>query len=178
VRDLDALQKQTGLDGFSGIAHTRWATHGVPSEITRTRTRPARSAWCTTASSRTMPSCAPSWWPDGYDFASQTDTEVIAHLIERDQQRGLSLFDAVRQTVARLHGAYAIVADLGARAGHPGRRAAGLAAGGRLWRRGELFRLRRARADPADAHFSYLEEGDVAEITLHTVRICDAHGDE
>ena len=110
VRDLDALQKQTGLDGFSGIAHTRWATHGVPSEM---NAHPHASGQVSVVHNGIIENHAElraELMGDGFEFESQTDTEVIAHMIERDQQQGMTLFESVKKTVARLHGAYAIVA--------------------------------------------------------------------
>ena len=83
-------------------------------ERTRTRTsRPARtsrSRWCTTASSRTTRRCASDCKASGYQFASDTDTEVIAHLVHSYVVAGSSLFAAVQKAVRELEGAYAIAA--------------------------------------------------------------------
>ena len=178
VRDLDELQKKSGLDGFSGIAHTRWATHGVPSEL---NAHPHASGQVSVVHNGIIENHAElraELAAEGFEFASQTDTEVIAHMIERDQQRGLSLFEAVRKTVARLHGAYAIVAISA--------REPGTLAGARLgsplvvgYGDGENYFGSDVHAlIPLTRNFSYLEEGDVAEITLHSVRIVDADGHE
>ena len=115
VQELGALQQRTGLDGTSGIAHTRWATHGVPSEL---NAHPHASGQISVVHNGIIENHAElraELIADGFAFDSQTDTEVIAHLLERDQRQGLSLFESVKKTVARLHGAYAIVA-LSARA--------------------------------------------------------------
>jgi len=178
VRDLDALQKQTGLDGFSGIAHTRWATHGVPSEM---NAHPHASGQVSVVHNGIIENHAElraELIGDGFKFDSQTDTEVIAHMIERDQQQGMTLFESVKKTVARLHGAYAIVAISA--------REPGTLAGARLgsplvigYGEGENYFGSDVHAlIPLTRNFSYLEEGDVAEITLHTVRICNAAGEE
>jgi glutamine---fructose-6-phosphate transaminase (isomerizing) len=178
VRDLDALQKQTGLDGFSGIAHTRWATHGVPSEM---NAHPHASGQVSVVHNGIIENHAElraELIGDGFRFDSQTDTEVIAHMIERDQQQGMTLFESVKKTVARLHGAYAIVAISA--------REPGTLAGARLgsplvigYGEGENYFGSDVHAlIPLTRNFSYLEEGDVAEITLHTVRICNAAGEE
>ncbi|MEO7251631.1 MAG: glutamine--fructose-6-phosphate transaminase (isomerizing) [Arenimonas sp.] len=178
VRDLDLLQKQTGLDGFSGIAHTRWATHGVPIEM---NAHPHASGQVSVVHNGIIENHAElrkELLADGFEFVSQTDTEVIAHMIERDQRQGLPLFEAVRKTVARLHGAYAIVAISA--------REPGTLAGARLgsplvvgYGEGENYFGSDVHAlIPLTRNFSYLEEGDVAEITLHTVRIVDAEGRE
>jgi glucosamine--fructose-6-phosphate aminotransferase (isomerizing) len=178
VRDLDTLQKQTGLDGFSGIAHTRWATHGVPSEL---NAHPHASGQVSVVHNGIIENHAElraELIRDGFEFASQTDTEVIAHMIERDQRQGLSLFESVKKTVARLHGAYAIVAISA--------REPGTLAGARLgsplvvgYGEGENYFGSDVHAlIPLTRRFSYLEEGDVAEITLTTVRICNGAGEE
>ncbi len=178
VSELDLLQKQTGLDGFSGIAHTRWATHGVPSEL---NAHPHASGQVSVVHNGIIENHAElraELAAEGFEFASQTDTEVIAHMIERDQLAGLSLFDSVKKTVARLHGAYAIVAISA--------REPGTLAGARLgsplvvgYGEGENYFGSDVHAlIPLTRNFSYLEEGDVAEITLHSVRICDASGHE
>jgi glucosamine--fructose-6-phosphate aminotransferase (isomerizing) len=178
VRDLDALQKQTGLDGFSGIAHTRWATHGVPSEM---NAHPHASGQVSVVHNGIIENHAElraELIGDGFRFDSQTDTEVIAHMIERDQQQGMTLFESVKKTVARLHGAYAIVAISA--------REPGTLAGARLgsplvigYGEGENYFGSDVHAlIPLTRNFSYLEEGDVAEITLRTVRICNAAGEE
>jgi glucosamine--fructose-6-phosphate aminotransferase (isomerizing) len=136
VRDLAALQQRSGLDGVSGIAHTRWATHGVPSEL---NAHPHASGQVSVVHNGIIENHAElreELVRDGFHFDSQTDTEVIAHLLEREQQRGAKLFEAVRKVVARLHGAYAIVAisarepgvGAGARPGAP--RGGGYGAGG------------------------------------------------
>ncbi len=178
VRDLDALQKQTGLDGFSGIAHTRWATHGVPSEM---NAHPHASGQVSVVHNGIIENHAElraELIGDGFKFDSQTDTEVIAHMIERDQQQGMTLFESVKKTVARLRGAYAIVAISA--------REPGTLAGARLgsplvigYGEGENYFGSDVHAlIPLTRNFSYMEEGDVAEITLHTVRICNAAGEE
>ena len=178
VRDLDSLQKQTGLDGFSGIAHTRWATHGVPSEM---NAHPHASGQVSVVHNGIIENHAElraELMGDGFEFESQTDTEVIAHMIERDQQQGMTLFESVKKTVARLHGAYAIVAISA--------REPGTLAGARLgsplvigYGEGENYFGSDVHAlIPLTRNFSYMEEGDVAEITLHTVRICNAAGDD
>ncbi len=178
VRDLDTLQKQSGLDGFSGIAHTRWATHGVPSEI---NAHPHASGQVSVVHNGIIENHAAlraELKADGFEFNSQTDTEVIAHMIERAQRQGLKLIDAVKQTVARLHGAYAIVVIsarepgtlVGARLGSP------LVVG---YGEGENYFGSDVHAlIPLTRRFSYLLEGDVAEITRDSVRVFDGHGAE
>lgn len=178
VKDLDALQKQTGLDGVSGIAHTRWATHGVPSEL---NAHPHASGQVSVVHNGIIENHADlrqELIRDGFVFESQTDTEVIAHMIEREQRKGANLFEAVKNTVARLHGAYAIVAISA--------REPGTLAGARLgsplvvgYGEGENYFGSDVHAlIPLTRRFSYLEEGDVAEITRTSVTICDLTGQE
>jgi glucosamine--fructose-6-phosphate aminotransferase (isomerizing) len=178
VKDLGALQKQSGLDGMSGIAHTRWATHGVPSEL---NAHPHASGQVSVVHNGIIENHADlrqELIRDGFAFESQTDTEVIAHLIEREQRKGANLFEAVKKTVARLHGAYAIVAISA--------REPGTLAGARLgsplvvgYGEGENYFGSDVHAlIPLTRRFSYLEEGDVAEITRDGVTICDATGQE
>src|SRR5688572_17089123 len=176
VKDLGALQKESGLDGVSGIAHTRWATHGVPSEL---NAHPHASGQVSVVHNGIIENHAvlrAELIADGFVFDSETDTEVIAHMLEREQRRGKSLFDSVKETVARLHGAYALVAIsarepgtlCGARLGSP------LVVG---YGEGENYFGSDVQAlIPLTRNFSYLEEGDVAEITLEAVRIVDGDG--
>ena len=137
--------RPTDLHGSTGIAHTRWATHGAPTEhnahphVGQRRDR----AWCTTASSRTTRSCAHELQARGYVFAAQTDTEVIAHLIHHYCRRSGDLLDAVQQAVARAARRLRDRRDLHARAAPRGRRAPGLARWSSARRRRELPRLRR-----------------------------------
>src|SRR5690349_621197 len=89
VRDLIALQRESGIDGFCGIAHTRWATHGVPSEI---NAHPHLSGAVSVVHNGIIENHAAlreELRAEGFEFSSQTDTEVIAHLVERAQRRGL-----------------------------------------------------------------------------------------
>ena len=81
VRDVDAALPRASA--VPGIAHTRWATHGEPSDV---NAHPhvdgaGRIASCTTGSSRTTPRCGPSCRPRAVVFSADTDTEVLAHLI-------------------------------------------------------------------------------------------------
>ncbi|MBW8310525.1 MAG: glutamine--fructose-6-phosphate transaminase (isomerizing) [Rhizobium sp.] len=178
VRDLVALQAETGLDGHCGIAHTRWATHGVPSE---TNAHPHVSGQVSLVHNGIIENHAAlraELLAEGYEFSSQTDTEVVAHLVERAQRRGLGLREAVQDTVARLHGAYAIAVVsarepgtvVGARYGAP--LIAGLG-------EGEQYLASDVHALlPLTRRFMYLEEGDVAEVTVGAIRVFDATGAE
>ncbi len=176
VRDLVALQRETGLDGHCGIAHTRWATHGVPSEV---NAHPHVSGAVSVVHNGIIENHAAlraELRADGFEFSSQTDTEVIAHLVERAQRGGLGLLAAVQDTVKRLHGAYAIAVVsarepdtvVGARYGAP--LIAGLG-------EGEQYLASDVHALlPLTRRFIYLEEGDVAEVRRDAIRVFDAGG--
>ncbi len=141
---------------------------------TRTRTSPGTaSRWSTTASSRTTRSCASELKAAGYEFTSETDTEVIAHRVHYHLQKTGDLFKAVRATVAELEGAYALAVIsqkdperiVLARQGCPV--VIGLG-------EGENFVASDVAALlPVTRRFMFLEEGDVAEIRRDSVRIVD-----
>ncbi|MBP6596740.1 MAG: glutamine--fructose-6-phosphate transaminase (isomerizing), partial [Arenimonas sp.] len=176
VRELAELQVQSGLDGHCGIAHTRWATHGVPSEG---NAHPHLSGEVSVVHNGIIENHAAlraELQADGYVFTSQTDTEVIAHLLERAQRRGLDLLAAVQETAPRLHGAYAIVAVsarepgvlVGARLGSP--LVVGLGEGE------QYFGSDVHALVPLTRRFLYLEEGDVARIDTAGVQVFGANG--
>ncbi len=176
VRDLEALQASQPLSGSCGIAHTRWATHGVPSED---NAHPHVSGAVSVVHNGIIENHAAlraELQADGFAFASQTDTEVIAHLVEREQRAGLDLLAAVQAAVARLHGAYAI-AVVSAR--EPGvvvgsRRGSPLVVGygeGEQYLGSDIHALL-----PLTRRFSYLEEGDVVRITTGRVEVFSADG--
>jgi glucosamine--fructose-6-phosphate aminotransferase (isomerizing) len=110
VRDLEALQAESPLSGHSGIAHTRWATHGVPNTQ---NAHPHLSGDSLSVVHNGIIENHVELRAElkslGYEFSSDTDTEVIAHLVEHHQRAGASLLDAARRALARMHGAYAVV---------------------------------------------------------------------
>ncbi|ETF03030.1 glucosamine--fructose-6-phosphate aminotransferase [Advenella kashmirensis W13003] len=180
VAELDDQIKQDHISGFTGIAHTRWATHGVPA------TRNAHPHFSGPANGKPRIALVHNGIIEnhdelreelkghGYVFESQTDTEVIAHLI--DHLYNGDLFETVQQTVRRLTGAYAIAVFcrdephrvVGARHGSP------LIVG-----RGEnenfLASDALALAGTTDK-IIYLEDGDVVDLQLQKVWIVDAQG--
>ncbi|CAG4905379.1 glutamine--fructose-6-phosphate transaminase (isomerizing) [Paraburkholderia gardini] len=177
VADLDEQVRETHLEGFTGIAHTRWATHGAP--VTN-NAHPifSRNALALVHNGiiENYESLRDMLRGKGYEFVSQTDTEVIAHLIH-SLYRG-DLFAAVREAVQQLHGAYAIAVEhkdqpdtvVGARQGSP--LVVGLG-------EGENFLASDALALAGSTeHFIFLEEGDVCELTLERVRVADRDGND
>jgi len=177
VADLDEQVRDSHLGGITGIAHTRWATHGAP---VTDNAHPIFSkdalALVHNGIIENYEVLRETLRGKGYAFVSQTDTEVIAHLIH-SLYRG-DLFAAVREAVAQLHGAYAIAVlhkdqphtVVGARQGSP--LVVGLG-------EGENFLASDALALAGSTErFIFLEEGDVCELTLDGVRIADREGNE
>src|SRR5436190_7170908 len=108
VAELEKLAGSQGLAGDIGIAHTRWATHGVPSEK---NAHPHLSGGVSVVHNGIIENheeMRRRLRAKGYEFVSDTDTEVIAHLVHSNLQSGATLFDAVRKSVVELVGAYAI----------------------------------------------------------------------
>jgi glucosamine--fructose-6-phosphate aminotransferase (isomerizing) len=128
VRDLEQLLEEEPLHGHCGIAHTRWATHGVPNTLNAHPHMSSGSvALVHNGIIENHEELRRELVAEGYEFSSDTDTEVIAHLVHRLVREGDDLFAAVRKAVRRLRGAYAIavISDdepgvvVGARAGSP-----------------------------------------------------------
>ncbi|QET04732.1 glutamine--fructose-6-phosphate transaminase (isomerizing) [Cupriavidus pauculus] len=168
-----------GVDGHTGIAHTRWATHGMPvTANAHPHFSPNDDAPRVAVSHNGIienhEALRTELEGHGYVFASQTDSEVIAHLI--DHLYNGDLFEAVRETVARLHGSYAIAVlcrdephrMVGARRGMPLVVGVG---------DGENFLASDAIAVAnATTQIVYLADGDVADVQMHRYWIVDAHG--
>ena len=128
VRDLEALLESNPLSGKCGIAHTRWATHGVPNTVNaHPHLSGASIALVHNGIIENHEELRDELQAAGYEFSSDTDTEVMVHLIHSLVEDGNDLFAAVRRAVKRLHGAFAIAVVsaaepgviVGARAGSP-----------------------------------------------------------
>ena len=177
VSDLSSQIDKKHLAAETGIAHTRWATHGAPATH---NAHPIFSrgeiALVHNGIIENHDELRAELKGKGYLFESQTDTEVIAHLVH--SMYAGNLFDAVRRAVKRLAGAYAIAVIartephrvVGARAGSPLVIGAG---------KNENFLASDALALAGTTdRIAYLEEGDVAEIGLDGFRVLDANGRE
>jgi glucosamine--fructose-6-phosphate aminotransferase (isomerizing) len=179
VADLESQIKETGLQGFTGIAHTRWATHGAPAtqnahpHFSPTEEN-ARIALVHNGIIENHDELRRELTGLGYVFTSQTDTEVIAHLV--DHMYNGDLFDTVQQAVKRLHGAYAIAVFcreephrvIAARQGSPLIVGVG---------KEENFVASDAMALAGTTdQIIYLEEGDVVDLQLARYWIVDASG--
>ncbi|ULA65061.1 MAG: hypothetical protein LZF86_190357 [Nitrospira sp.] len=179
VGKLVNLQKslqEKALSGMVGIGHTRWATHGKPSEQ---NAHPHRSKGCVLVHNGIIENyqqLKQQLEKEGYKFQSETDTEVLAHLIDKYLQQGQGLADAVRSTTRDVRGSYALAVIsekepgtlIAARSGCP------LVVG----------RTKQASFVASDvmamlAHtrdVTYLEEGDVAVVTQHEMHLTNTDG--
>jgi glutamine---fructose-6-phosphate transaminase (isomerizing) len=177
VKMLQEALDQDPTHGKIGIAHTRWATHGVPSER-NAHPHISRDGLAIVHNGiiENHDELREELKRLGYNFTSETDTEVIAHRIHHHLQTVKDLFKAVRATVAELEGAYAlaVVSEndperiILAREGCPVVIGLGVE---------ENFVASDVAALlPVTRRFMFLEEGDVAEIRRKTVRILDKEG--
>ncbi|HEX5121640.1 MAG TPA: glutamine--fructose-6-phosphate aminotransferase, partial [Rhodanobacteraceae bacterium] len=177
VRDLESLYQQSPVEGFTGIAHTRWATHGVPNTVNaHPHVSDDRVAVVHNGIIENHAELREELKAHGYRFDSDTDTEVIAHLVHQAMDEGADLLHAVIRTTQRLHGAYAIAVMSRDQPGHVvgARRGSPLVAG---IGEGEHFLGSDVQALIKEtSHFTYLEEGDVAEITRDGIHIYTADG--
>jgi len=173
VEDLAGQVRKQNLHSETGIAHTRWATHGAP--VTR-NAHPMMSrgeiALVHNGIIENYEELRAELKAKGYEFESQTDTEVITHLVHSFYQG--DLFQAVRHAVKRVSGAYAIAVVaksqphrvVGARSGSPLVIGVG---------KGEMFLASDALALAGTTErIAFLAEGDVAEIDLEGFRVRDA----
>jgi len=174
VAELAALTEKQKLAGDIGIAHTRWATHGVPSERNAHPHISGGIAVVHNGIIENHDEIRRRLQQSGYRFESDTDSEVIAHLIHARLKEGGDLFAATRAAVAELRGAYAIaiVAEREPQHFVVARMGAPLLLG---LGEGENFAASDAAALlQVTRNMIYLEDGDVAEVRLDGVRICDA----
>ncbi|MEO8016153.1 MAG: glutamine--fructose-6-phosphate aminotransferase, partial [Polaromonas sp.] len=188
VSELQAQVASEHIQGGTGIAHTRWATHGVPAVHNAhphfshgtgpgSSARPGKIALVHNGIIENHDELRAALEARGYVFESQTDTEVIVHLM--DSLYDGDLFDALKATVAQLHGAYAIAAFckdephrvVGARAGSP--LILGVGTGDN---QGETFLASDAMAlAGVTDQIVYLEEGDLVDLQLGKYWIFDRH---
>jgi len=177
VQELETLHASHPIAGHTGIAHTRWATHGVPNTVNaHPMVSRGNVAVVHNGIIENHEELRAELKALGFAFGSDTDTEVIAHLIEYHQDQGSDLLDAVRKTLPRLRGAYAIAVIskrepgrvIGARRGSP--MVAGLA-DGEQFVASDIYALL-----PVTRRFIYLAEGDIADATVDGITIYDEHG--
>jgi glucosamine--fructose-6-phosphate aminotransferase (isomerizing) len=176
LRNLEARLAKEPLIGTIGIGHTRWATHGKPTESNAHPHATDRIAVVHNGIIENFRELRIELEKAGASFASETDTEVVAHLVTDEMKKGRLPVDAVRAALPRLRGAFALAflfageEDLmvGARKGSP------LAVG---YGDGEMFLGSDAIAlAPFTDTISYLEDGDWAVVTRRGVEVHDASG--
>jgi glutamine---fructose-6-phosphate transaminase (isomerizing) len=172
VKELGESLRIEPLTGNVGIAHTRWATHGAPLEknahphMSRDRIGVVHNGII-----ENFEQIRQQLQRQGYQFTSDTDSEVIAHLIESLMTDGRGLLDAVRLAIKQLEGAYAIGVIsrdepdrlIGARVGSPLVVGIGI---GENFIASDVLALR-----PVTDRFVFLEEGDMVEITSNGMSI-------
>src|SRR3990167_4920556 len=174
VRELENAMKNTPLMGHTGIAHTRWATHGAPTE---NNAHPFVSnddfALVHNGIIENHTALRQQLQEAGYAFHSETDTEVAVHLIHQHYAKSQDLLAAIRETLSQLKGAYAL-GVISRR--HPGRLL--------VTRQGSPLVIGKGQgenyvaSDPlallsVTQSFIYLEDHDVADISIDNIRIYD-----
>ncbi|MDG1292678.1 MAG: class II glutamine amidotransferase, partial [Pseudomonadales bacterium] len=177
VQALADAVAEAGAQGGTGIAHTRWATHGEPNEnnahphLSNDRITIVHNGIIENHEELRV-----SLTAKGYAFVTDTDSEVICHLINEELKNADSLVAAVQKAVVQLHGAYGtVVMDnndpdrlVVARSGSP--LVIGYGIGEHFVASDQLALL------PVTRRFAFLEEGDVAEVTREAVKIFDCNG--
>ena len=177
VAELDDKLKANPLHGRLGVAHTRWATHGG---VTEANAHPHlsgdRVAVIHNGIIENYQEIKDELEGKGYEFLSETDTEVAAHLVHDYLKQGSSLLEAVQKSVARFTGAFALLVFdsedpdriVVSRVASP--LVIGLGIGENFVASGVPALL------PVTQRFIYLDQGDIAEITREAVRIFDDSG--
>ncbi|MGB1541395.1 MAG: glutamine--fructose-6-phosphate transaminase (isomerizing) [Cycloclasticus sp.] len=177
VKNLDELIRAQPLSGQCGVAHTRWATHGVPSEK---NAHPHRCNDITLVHNgiiENFESLRKKQLELGHEFDSETDTEVIVHAIDDEYKKSKDLLMSVQKTVESLQGAYALgVLEKGnnnhmvaVRKGSP--LVIGIGSNEHFIASDVFALLGEAE------HFIYLEDGDVADMTHDSVTIYNESGE-
>ncbi|MFO7529007.1 MAG: glutamine--fructose-6-phosphate transaminase (isomerizing) [Marinobacter sp.] len=180
VGKVAALAEAIGanpLSGHLGIAHTRWATHGEPSQLNaHPHMSGDRLAIVHNGIIENYQELREELKADGFEFTSQTDTEVVAHLIEKNYRELGELYAAVKAAIARLRGAYALAVVHADEPGHlvVCREGSPLVVGVGI---GENFIASDQLALlPVTDRFMFLEEGDMADIRKDRIEIHDREG--
>ena len=173
LRNLDERLRLEPLDGTIGIGHTRWATHGKPTVSNAHPHATEKVAVVHNGIIENFRELREELEAAGHSFESETDTEVVAHLVTHAMNRGKSPVDAVAEVLPRLRGAFALAflfegqekLLIGARRGSP------LAVG---YGEGEMYLGSDALAlAPFTAMISYLEEGDWVVLSETDAQVFD-----
>jgi glucosamine--fructose-6-phosphate aminotransferase (isomerizing) len=175
LKNLEALLKASPLAGHTGIGHTRWATHGKPTEANAHPHATDNVAVVHNGIIENFRELRAQLEKDGARFSSETDTEVVAHLVNAYLAKGLGPVEAVKAVLPQLHGAFALAfifkghddLMIGARKGSP------LAVG---YGEGEMYLGSDAIAlGPFTDTISYLEDGDWAVLSHAGATVYDEH---
>ena len=178
VQALEDANALNPIVGCRGVAHTRWATHGEPTSANaHPHLAGDRVALVHNGIIENHAALREALMSEGVEFQSQTDTEVIVHLVHKALNSGASLFEAVRQTIGQLEGAYAIaVVDtehedevVVAREGSPLVLGVGI---GETFAGSDTLALRQVTDT-----FVYLEDGDLAVLRPAGFEIFNAQGE-
>jgi glucosamine--fructose-6-phosphate aminotransferase (isomerizing) len=176
LRNLETKLQREPLNGTAGIGHTRWATHGKPSESNAHPHATERLAVVHNGIIENFRELREALEKQGAKFRSETDTEVVAHLVTAEMNKGRSPVEAVEAALPKLRGAFALAflfqgeEDLliGARKGSP------LAVG---YGDGEMYLGSDAIAlAPFTDTISYLEDGDAVVLTRNSAVVHDGKG--
>jgi glucosamine--fructose-6-phosphate aminotransferase (isomerizing) len=176
LKNLEIKLDREPLSGMAGIGHTRWATHGRPNETNAHPHATDKLAVVHNGIIENFRELREELEKSGTKFGTETDTEVVAQLVTAQMKKGLSAVDAVKETLPRLRGAFALAfifageddLMIGARRGSP------LAIGhgsGEMYLGSDAFALA-----PFTDTISYLEDGDWAVIQRGGVQVRDAQG--
>ena len=178
VKQVEALIKEQQLRGSCGIAHTRWATHGKPTQA-NAHPHICRKTVAIVHNGiiENHELLRSDQLKAGYEFTSETDTEVVVHQIHRHLDKGKTLLAAVQAATGELDGAYAlgVVSNLAPGVLVAARRGSPLVIGVGI---GEHFIASDVAAlIPVTQRFIFLEDGDVAEMTKDSLTIYNAAGE-
>ncbi|MBN9586395.1 MAG: glutamine--fructose-6-phosphate transaminase (isomerizing) [Afipia sp.] len=173
LKNLEAVLKTSPLEGHIGIGHTRWATHGKPTETNAHPHATDRVAVVHNGIIENFRELRAKLESEGATFSSETDTEVVAHLVNSFLAKGMKPVDAVKATLPLLHGAFALAfifegednLMIGARKGSP------LAVG---YGEGEMYLGSDAIAlGPFTDTISYLDDGDWVVLSRSDATVYD-----
>jgi glutamine---fructose-6-phosphate transaminase (isomerizing) len=176
LKNLERRLEQHPLTGTAGIGHTRWATHGKPNETNAHPHASDRVAVVHNGIIENFGELREQLKHQGFEFESETDTEVVAHLVTREMKKGLGPVEAVAATLPQLKGAFALAflfegeedVLIGARRGSP------LAVG---YGEGEMYLGSDAIAlAPFTDSVSYLEDGDWVVVQRKGAEVRDSAG--
>jgi glutamine---fructose-6-phosphate transaminase (isomerizing) len=176
LKNLERRLEQHPLTGTAGIGHTRWATHGKPNETNAHPHASERVAVVHNGIIENFGELREALKQQGFKFESETDTEVVAHLVTREMKKGLGPVEAVAATLPQLKGAFALAflfegeedVLIGARRGSP------LAVG---YGEGEMYLGSDAIAlAPFTDTISYLEDGDWVVVQRKGAEVRDSAG--